>query len=138
MDGSIVFARWRQRALPCGHIGATWRIRLNLCFLRPACVESKTQTANRSVQLFLHSLGQKDPIFCNGQPFPKNCPFPWGSGLPSDTRFLGPIQAHNPDGISIGSAVFADVCVTERPTDHASRSVAINLVYVRNTNIAVR
>ena len=26
---SIVFARWRQCALPCGHIGATWQIRLN-------------------------------------------------------------------------------------------------------------
>jgi len=26
---SIVFARWRQCVLPCGHIGATWRIRLN-------------------------------------------------------------------------------------------------------------
>jgi len=37
-DGSIVFARRRQRALPCGHIGATWWIRLNLCFLRPTRV----------------------------------------------------------------------------------------------------
>jgi len=26
---SIVFARWRQCAIPCGHIGPTWRIRLN-------------------------------------------------------------------------------------------------------------
>jgi len=34
-DGSIAFARWRQCALPCRHIGATWQIRLNLCFLRP-------------------------------------------------------------------------------------------------------
>jgi len=29
MDGSIVFARWRQSAHMGGHIGATWRIRLN-------------------------------------------------------------------------------------------------------------
>jgi len=34
-DGSVVFARWHQCALSCGHISATWRIRLNLCFLRP-------------------------------------------------------------------------------------------------------
>jgi len=39
-DGSIVFAMWRQWALrqwafPWGHTGATWRIRLNLCLLRP-------------------------------------------------------------------------------------------------------
>ena len=33
------------------------------------------------------------------------------SGLPSNTRFLGPIQAHNPNGISIGSAVFAQMTV---------------------------
>jgi len=39
-DGSIVFARWRQCALPCGHIGASWWIRLNLCFLRPIRVHN--------------------------------------------------------------------------------------------------
>ena len=43
-DGSVVFARWRQCLHMRGHIGATWRIRLNLCF----------QTANRLVQLFSH------------------------------------------------------------------------------------
>jgi len=37
-DGSIVLARWRQRTLPWGHIGATWRIRLILSFLRPTRV----------------------------------------------------------------------------------------------------
>jgi len=31
------------------------------------------------------------------------------SGLPSNTWFLGPNQAHNPNGISIGSAVFAQL-----------------------------
>ena len=39
-DGSIVFARWRQCALPWQHIGATWRIRLNSCFLRPTQVHN--------------------------------------------------------------------------------------------------
>jgi len=33
MDGSVVLARWRQCALPWGHIGATLQMRLNLCFL---------------------------------------------------------------------------------------------------------
>jgi len=47
---------------------------------------------------------------------PQNCPFPWGIWPPSNTGFLGPIQAHNPNGISIGSAVFAPhYC--ERQTD---------------------
>jgi len=31
------------------------------------------------------------------------------SGLPAKTWFLGPIQAHNPNGISIVSAVFAQL-----------------------------
>ena len=31
------------------------------------------------------------------------------SGPPSNTCFLGPIRAHNPNGISIGSAVFAQM-----------------------------
>jgi len=35
-DGrSNVFAMCRQCALPSRHIGATWRIRLNFCFLQP-------------------------------------------------------------------------------------------------------
>ena len=34
-DSSVVFDRWRQCSLPLAHIGATWRIRLNLCFRGP-------------------------------------------------------------------------------------------------------
>ena len=40
MNGSIVFTSWRQCALLCGHIGASWRIRLSLCFLRPTQVHN--------------------------------------------------------------------------------------------------
>jgi len=36
--GSVVFARWRQCALPCGHIGTTWQIRLN----RPSAVAMRS------------------------------------------------------------------------------------------------
>jgi len=39
-DGSIVFARWRQCTLPWGNVGATWRIRLILCLLRPTRVHN--------------------------------------------------------------------------------------------------
>ena len=38
--GSVVFARWRQCAIPYGHIGTTWWIRFNLCFLRPTWVHN--------------------------------------------------------------------------------------------------
>jgi len=42
--------------------------------------ESTTQTANRSVEPFLHSTRQNVPILFNGRPFAQNCPFSWGSG----------------------------------------------------------
>jgi len=159
--GSIVFARWRQCAHRGGHIGATWRIRLNLCFLQHTWVHSPN--GKRSVQLFLHSSRQKVLILYNGgqfppklpllvggdgtpiyfmiswgrpspqsklhhnrfsyfrtgdcrvslyftmgAPFPENCPFP-RSGPQCKTRFFGPIRAHIPNGISTGSAVFAQM-----------------------------
>jgi len=56
------------------------------------------------------------------------------SELPCNTRFLGSIEAHNPNGISIASAVFAGLTsVTDRQTDHATRSVTIGRVYVCST-----
>ena len=56
------------------------------------------------------------------------------SGLPSNTSFLEPTQVLNPNGISIGSAVFAELTsVTDRPTDHATRSVTIGRIYVCST-----
>ena len=41
--------------------------------------ESTTQTANRSVQPFLHSSQQKVPILYNGRPFSRNYPCHGGS-----------------------------------------------------------
>jgi len=43
-----------------------------------------------------------------GDPFPKIAPSHGGSGRHL-TRFLEPIRAHNPNGISIDSAVFAQM-----------------------------
>jgi len=53
-------------------------------------------------------LWQSVPILYNGPPlFPfKIASSHGGSGPPSNTWFLGPIQVHNPNGISVGSAVF--------------------------------
>jgi len=101
-DGSIVFARWRQCFLPWRHIGATWRIRLNACFLGLSV--STTQTINRSVEPFLHMSRQKVPVL-----YAQNCPFPWGIWTPSNTWFLWPIWAHHPNGTSIGSSLFAQM-----------------------------
>jgi len=53
---------------------------------------------------------------------------------PSNTWFPGPTQVLNPNGSSIGAAVFAGLTsVTDRPTDHATRSVRIGRIYVRST-----
>ena len=156
--------------------------------------ESTTQTAYRSVQLFLHSSRQKVSILYNGRPFPRklpllmgdldliwfvipwthpsqqsngisialaflvqmttecpstlqwdvpnspppqNCPLPWGIWTPCNTWFPGPTQVLHINGISIASAVFAELTsVTDQPTDHATRSVTIDRI-VRSTGDAV-
>jgi len=68
-----------------------------------------------------------------------------GSGAPSNTWFPGPTQVLNPNGSSIGAAVFAGLISvtdrqtdrpTDRPTDHATRSARIGRIYVRS--IAMR
>jgi len=67
------------------------------------------------------------PILYNGPPLPlQNCPSHGGSGSPSNTWFLGCTRAHNPNGVSIGSSVFAGIStVTDRQTDTpATRSDA--------------
>jgi len=72
-DGSIVFARWHQCAHMGGHIGTTWQIRLNLCFLRPTPVHnpngkwigsavSAQLTAERPYTLQLATLSPKLPL----------------------------------------------------------------------------
>ena len=75
-----------------------------------------------------------------GRPFsPKNLPLPMGgSEPPSNTWSLGPTQVLNPNGISIGSAVFAGLSSvtdrqTDRQSDHATRSLTIDRIYVRST-----
>jgi len=74
----MLFDRWRQRILPWGHIGATWRIRLNLCILRPTRVhKTTTQTAPRSVQPCLHRWLRSVSILYNGLPVsPSKLPLP--------------------------------------------------------------
>jgi len=51
-------------------------------------------------------------------------------GPPFNTWFPGPTRVLNPNGISIGSSVLARLTnVTDRPTDHATRSVTIDRIY---------
>jgi len=78
------------------------------------------QTASWSVQLFSHRWLQTVPILYHGMSLSpiKIAPSHGGSGPPSNTWFPGPTQVLNPNGISIGSAVFAGLTsVTDWPTD---------------------
>jgi len=73
-------------------------------------LESTTDTANGSVQSFLHSSRQKVPILYNGRPYPPELPLPVGDlDLRCNTWCFRPIRVHNPNGTSIGSAVFAQM-----------------------------
>jgi len=60
-------------------------------------------------------------------PPPSKLPIPMeASGPPSNTWFPAPTRVLNQNAISIGSAVFAGLTsVTDRQTDHATRSVTI-------------
>jgi len=118
--------------------------------------QSITQTASRSVQPFLHSSWHSLAILYNGPPFlPYNYPFPWGIWTPSNTLLLGSILGHNPNGISIGSVIFAQMTPecpytlqravpwqtdqqTDKSTDHATPSLTIGHMYVRSTGNASR
>ena len=70
-------------------------------------------------------------------PPPSKLPFPMGD---LDTHLYMVAWANpssQPNGISIGSAVFAGLTnVTDRPTDHATRSVTMGRIYVRSTGDA--
>ena len=78
IDGSIIFATWRQCALPCGHIGATWRIWLNLCFLWPTHVHNPNSISIGSA-VFAQMTAQCPYLLQWDAPsLSQNCPFPWG------------------------------------------------------------
>ena len=105
-DGSMVFTRWRQCAPPrnTSFLWPTWLQIPNSISIGSAG-STKQLTAERPYTLQWATLLP-----------PQNCTLPWGPGSPSNTLFLGPIWAHNPNGISIGSAISAWLnAVTDRP-----------------------
>ena len=79
---------------------STCRLPSNTWFLRP--IRAITQTASRSVQLFLLSSPQSVPVLYNGTPISplKIAPSHGGSGPPSNTWFLCPTRVLNPNSIS--------------------------------------
>jgi len=108
MEGSVIFARWRQCApiyrkpkwLPWQQpLGAGYRQYLPFVG-QPLKVPSITNCLVAIVYTNPVNINFSPKIGCHGN-VPQHC---W---TPSNTWFLGPIRAHNPNGISIGSAVFA-------------------------------
>ena len=65
-------------------------------------------------------MGASSPDhLARGHPSPSKLPLLMGIWTPSNTWFLGSIRLHNPNGISIGSAVLqgSRLWQTDRPTD---------------------
>jgi len=60
---------------------------------------SRFRTCDRIVSLY----------FTMGRPFPQIAHSYGGSGTPSNISYLGPIQAHNPNGISISLAFCTEI-----------------------------
>ena len=87
---------------------------LDLHLIRGSLVpaDSASQMASQSVQPFLHRSRQTVIILYSRPTLPPK------QLDPSNTWFLDPTRAHNPNGISIGSAVFSGLMtVTDRQTD---------------------
>jgi len=85
-------------------------------------------------QPFMHSSLQMVPILCNESPSPKIALSMGRSEPPSNTWFPGPTRVLNPNGISISLAVSAQLTsVTDRLTDHTTRSVTVGRIYVCST-----
>jgi len=75
---------------------------LNLCFLRP-----RGHNQNKSIG---SAVFAQLPILYNGRRFPPKLSLAMGDlDFHLTQCFLGPIRAHNSNGISIGSAVFAQM-----------------------------
>jgi len=100
--------------------------------------KSIPQMTSGSFQPFLCNSWQTVLIYYSGPPpFPQNCAFHGWILTPSSTWFLGPTWIHNPNSISVGSAIFAGLTiVTDRPdrqTDHTTPSVTIGRIYICST-----
>jgi len=100
-------------ALMCPLMIAHWRHLANTTELVLPLAHPSPQPKRQIDQFsrFCTAHGRKSIYFTNGRPFLQNCHFSWGSGPPSNLLFLGPVRAHNPNGITIGSAVF---CIDDR------------------------
>jgi len=107
MDGSMLFDRWRQRVLPWGHIGATWRIWLNLCILRPTRVHNRNARSIGSA-VFARMTAECPYTLQWFACFPlKTAPSHVGPQTSCNMWFTGPTRVRKANGNLIASAIFA-------------------------------
>jgi len=86
---------------------ATWRIRLNLCILRPTHVHNRNgQWIGSAV---FAELTAESAHTLQWAPLSASIVLSHGGSGPHVTRCFGPMRAHKPKGTSIGSAVFAQM-----------------------------
>jgi len=83
--------------------------------------------------VFVHLTAELGPYTLQwAAPFPKIAPSQGVIWTPSNRWFLEPTRVHNPNGISIGSAVFAGLTtVTDGPTDRPRYSICNNMLHLR-------
>jgi len=104
----MLLGRWQQCVLPWGHISATWRIRLNLCILRPTRVHNRNGKWIGST--VFAQLTAESAYTLQWAPLSTRIALSHGDlDLPRNTWCFGPMRAHNRNGTSIGSAVFAQM-----------------------------
>jgi len=70
------FIKLRQCALPLGDIGATWRIRLNLCLFRPTRVNNQNRKSIGSA--IFGQLTAENPYTSQWAPLSPKLPLPMG------------------------------------------------------------
>jgi len=105
-DADGWFNRIHQVAPMCPQMWAHWRTLANMIELVIPSAHPSPQSERQIDRFsrFCTARNRKSLYFTISNPFPQNCPFSWGILTPSKSWLLGPVRAHNPNGITIGSA----------------------------------
>jgi len=130
------FNRIRQVAPMCRSMRAHWRhlantIELVLPSIRP-CTPSTTQTQIDQFSRFCIAHGRKSLHFTWDAPPPSKLPIPVGIWTPEIHTVPAPIPESSTQTASRSVQPFLHglTNVTDRPTDHATRSVTIGLGHI--------
>jgi len=97
---------------------STYGPQSNTWFLRPIRAQNPNVIPIGSAVFAQRTVECPYTLQWDAHSLPKICPLPWGIWTPSNTWFLGSTEVLNPNGSSIGAAVFAGLTsVTDRQAD---------------------